>query len=107
MTETKALTELEERIRALPEKTRRHLFLNDLTALTHKYGLKIGSCGCCESPWVVPTKEEDAGKHYSTYSEGGYLDLRTTADIEEQEWWKKDEENEWQRETAAYGTSPF
>lgn len=97
----------ETTVRTLPEKERRLLFLKELTALTHKYGLQIAGCGCCESPWVVATQEGDAEKNYSTYAKGGYLELRTPEDIEDQEWWKKDDINEWQRETAAYGTSPF
>jgi len=27
-------------------------FLNELTELTKKYGLAIGGCGCCGSPWL-------------------------------------------------------
>lgn len=28
-------------------------FLANLTRLTHQYGLEIGGCGDCGSPWVV------------------------------------------------------
>ena len=27
-------------------------FLEDLSLLTHKYGISIGGCGCCGSPWI-------------------------------------------------------
>ena len=27
-------------------------FFEELTALSHKYQLFIGGCGCCGSPWV-------------------------------------------------------
>ena len=28
------------------------LFLKELTKLSQKYGLKIGGCGCCNSPFI-------------------------------------------------------
>lgn len=28
------------------------LFLADYDALIRKHNLQVGSCGCCESPWV-------------------------------------------------------
>lgn len=27
-------------------------FLEELTELTKKYGIEIGGCGCCGSPWL-------------------------------------------------------
>lgn len=31
-------------------------FLDELSELTQKYGLEIGGCGCCGSPWVEETE---------------------------------------------------
>ena len=45
------------------EKTLR--FLRALTALAHEYGLKIGGCGCCDSPWVKPLAEGDEHLAYA------------------------------------------
>lgn len=28
-------------------------FLTELTKLTDKYGIEIGGCGCCGSPWII------------------------------------------------------
>lgn len=46
------MNEHDERI-----KKERELFLEELSALTRKYGFIIGGCGCCGSPWVL--KEDD------------------------------------------------
>ena len=32
-------------------------FLTELSALTQKYGIAIGGCGCCGSPWLYYTDE--------------------------------------------------
>lgn len=29
-------------------------FLLEYAALCQKHGLVVSSCGCCDSPWVVP-----------------------------------------------------
>jgi len=29
-------------------------FLTELTALSQKYNIEIGGCGCCQSPWLAP-----------------------------------------------------
>jgi len=29
-------------------------FLTELTALSRKYNIEIGGCGCCQSPWLAP-----------------------------------------------------
>ena len=35
------------------------MFLKELTELTNKYGIAIGGCGCCGSPWVYDTTSDD------------------------------------------------
>ena len=32
------------------------MFMKELAELTDKYGLSIGGCGCCGSPWIRDTK---------------------------------------------------
>ena len=34
-------------------------FLKELSILTQKYGIEIGGCGCCGSPWLW---DNNAGK---------------------------------------------
>lgn len=34
-------------------------FLTELAELTEKYGLSIGACGCCGSPWIVDLKLDE------------------------------------------------
>lgn len=39
-------------------------FLDELLILTKKYGIEIGGCGCCQSPWLTPIRDsEDRIKH--------------------------------------------
>jgi hypothetical protein len=33
-------------------------FLTELAELTEKFGLSIGACGCCSSPWITDVKTE-------------------------------------------------
>lgn len=36
----------------MPNNERNDKFLEELTELTKKYGIEIGGCGCCGSPWL-------------------------------------------------------
>lgn len=65
-------------------------FLTELTALSHKYGVRIGGCGCCDSPYLVPVEGGKEEYRYSVYANDGQLGLRSPKDIEDQEWWNKD-----------------
>lgn len=54
------------------------LFLKELTELTQKYGLEIGGCGCCGSPWVL---EIESGVYaYDLY----YNKIHKNYEVEEQ-----------------------
>lgn len=33
-------------------------FLEELTALTNKYGIEIAGCGCCSSPYLLDTDHD-------------------------------------------------
>lgn len=46
-------------------------FLQELTALSDKYEIYIGGCGCCGSPWI---NDIPAGKYYDnlSYGDDGY-----------------------------------
>lgn len=33
-------------------------FLVELAKLTQKYGISIGGCGCCGSPWLAQTEKK-------------------------------------------------
>ncbi len=42
-------------------------FLQELTALSDKYGIYIEGCGCCGSPWL---NDIQAGKNYDNLTYG-------------------------------------
>lgn len=42
-------------------------FLQELTALSDKYEIYIGGCGCCGSPWLNDIK---AGEYYDNLTYG-------------------------------------
>lgn len=44
-------------------KENERAFILELEAITRKYGIAIGGCGCCGSPWIdkVDVSNPDAG----------------------------------------------
>ena len=46
------------------EKTKNLLtFLDEYEALCKKYGVYIGACGCCNSPWLIKGYEQEIEEH--------------------------------------------
>jgi hypothetical protein len=43
----------------MTERKRLEAFIEGLTELTKKYGLSIGGCGCCGSPWIRDLQNDD------------------------------------------------
>ena len=44
----------------------REEFLTELSALSRRYGIVIGGCGCCESPWLESFEGDLHGCYYTT-----------------------------------------
>lgn len=48
-------------------------FLQELTELSERYDIKIGGCGCCGSPFLMPL-DRSKGTHYKVDDEEDYLE---------------------------------
>lgn len=44
-------------------------FLKELAALSQKYDIYIGGCGCCGSPYLYSLKNRKFDEEYLTYRE--------------------------------------
>ncbi len=49
------------------------VFLEELSRLSRKYGLKIGGCGCCGSPEICELDEPEGKYKYTTRTPGASL----------------------------------
>jgi len=50
------------------EETKQEEFLKELTKLSLKYGITIGGCGCCGSPYLKD--HTDGGSRYEADEHG-------------------------------------
>jgi hypothetical protein len=51
----------QERQEARAAQRKAARFLEELNELTKRHGIKIGGCGDCGSPWVVPATKKYSG----------------------------------------------
>jgi hypothetical protein len=43
----------------LTKDEREDAFREELFGLAQKYGITVGACGCCQSPWLIFREEVD------------------------------------------------
>jgi hypothetical protein len=68
----------------MENKERLQLFLDELTTLTNKYGIEIGGCGCCNSPYLIDLTNGDNefdGQLTMRSWDGDKLDKYTTESV--------------------------
>ncbi|RLG42596.1 MAG: hypothetical protein DRO05_00535 [Thermoproteota archaeon] len=39
-------------------------FFNEYKKICQKYGVYVGACGCCDSPWLVESDNEEEIKYH-------------------------------------------
>lgn len=66
-----AFAKAEEMVNGSKESDEETKFILELTELTRKYGISIGGCGCCGSPWLDHNEDiTDERSGYAMSSEG-------------------------------------
>lgn len=58
-----------EEMKKKDQEQRLKLFLNDLNKLTNGYGISIGGCGCCGSPWLKDLEYQEYLCDYLEFNE--------------------------------------
>lgn len=61
------------------DATKRDRFLKELTALTRRYKIDIGGCGCCGSPFLTDIKDTK-GRRYHVDDDSGRLSFYASDD---------------------------
>lgn len=51
-------------------------FLRDLSRLSRRYGMYIGGCGCCGSPYLARKNGDVVSKELSWKTESGKYEVR-------------------------------
>lgn len=49
----------ELQMKKITKEERLHYFLEELTGLSERYGIVIGGCGCCGSPYLTDCSTEE------------------------------------------------
>ena len=64
-------------------------FLKELTALSRKYNLEIGGCGCCGSPWIYEINKDQAKDEFGYFCKDDETLLRWTTKEEYEDYMKR------------------
>lgn len=58
-----------EEMKKKDQEQRLKLFLSDLTKISNEYGISIGGCGCCGSPWLKDLEYQEFLFDYLEFNE--------------------------------------